>query len=111
MADYTGLRRRLAVAYMSRIDLSAHHSMSHAEAQGAADDLANDLAAKFDIDYGWENDTIHFERSGVQGRITVQEKEIRVQAELGLLLSFLKGRIEEEVVRYLESHFGCTFDA
>lgn len=85
--------------------------MSRTAAQGAADELANDLAAKFDIDYGWEDDTIHFERSGVQGQITVAEKEIRVQAELGLLLSFLKGRIEQEVVRYLESHFGCSFDS
>lgn len=85
--------------------------MTHSKAQEAADDLANDLAAKFDIDYGWEDDTIHFERSGVRGQISVGEQEIRIQAELGLLLSFLKGRIEEEVVRYLESHFGCSFDA
>ena len=95
---------------MSRIDMCAQHSMPAGEAQQAADELASDLAEKFDINYGWEGDHIHFERPGVHGRITVGEKEIRIKAQLGLLLVMLKGLIEDEVERYLETHFGCTFD-
>jgi putative polyhydroxyalkanoate system protein len=83
--------------------------MNKADAQEAADDLAHDLAEKFNIDYGWDEDAIYFERPGVHGMITVGEKEIRIRAELGLLLVMLKGRIEEEVISYLETHFGCTF--
>lgn len=95
---------------MSQIDVCAHHSMSRQDAQSAADELARDLADKFDIDYGWTGDHIHFERSGVNGQITVREEEIRIKAQLGLLLMFLKPRIEEEITRYLANHFGCTFD-
>ena len=95
---------------MSLIDIRAHHEMDHAHAQQAADDLAADLAEKFSIDYGWDEDIIHFERPGVHGMITVAENEIRIQAELGLFLTLLKGRIEEEIVSYLEQHFDCTFD-
>jgi putative polyhydroxyalkanoate system protein len=84
--------------------------MNKEDAQQAADDLARDLAEKFSIDYGWEEDHIHFERPGVHGMITVDEKEIRIKAQLGLLLVLLKSRIEDEIVRYLEGHFGCTFD-
>jgi putative polyhydroxyalkanoate system protein len=94
---------------MSFIDMHARHSMSRDEAQAAADDLAGDLARKFDIDYGWEGDHIHFERPGVNGRITVREQEIRIQAQLGLMLMFLKPQIENEITRYLRDHFGCTF--
>jgi putative polyhydroxyalkanoate system protein len=94
---------------MSYIDMHARHSMSRDEAQAAADDLAADLARKFDIDYGWEGDHIHFERPGVNGRITVREHEIRIQAQLGLMLMFLKPQIENEITRYLRDHFGCTF--
>lgn len=94
---------------MSRIDLRARHSMSLADAQAAADELAADLAEKFEIDYGWDGDTIDFERTGVHGQIIVREKEILIRAELGLLLSFMKSRIEQEVIRYLKSHFGCRF--
>jgi putative polyhydroxyalkanoate system protein len=94
---------------MSYIDMHARHSMSRDEAQSAADELAADLARKFEIDYGWEGDHIHFERPGVNGRITVREREIRIQAQLGLMLMFLKPQIENEITRYLRDHFGCTF--
>jgi putative polyhydroxyalkanoate system protein len=94
---------------MSYIDLHAHHDLSREDAQAAADDLAGDLAGKFDIDYGWEGDHIHFERPGVRGTITVRDREIRIFARLGLMLMFLKPQIESEVVRYLREHFGCTF--
>jgi putative polyhydroxyalkanoate system protein len=79
------------------------------EAQRAADELAADLAEKFEINYGWEGDHIHFERTGVNGQITVRENEIRIRARLGLMLIFLKPVIEEEITQYLENHFGCTF--
>lgn len=95
---------------MSEIDICAHHTMSKEEAQQAANDLAWDLAEKFSIDYGWDDDAIHFERPGVHGFITVGEKDIRIKAHLGILLLMLQGRIEEEIVEYLETHFGCTFD-
>ena len=36
--------------------------MSEEEAQQAADELASDLARKFEINYGWDGDEIHFER-------------------------------------------------
>jgi putative polyhydroxyalkanoate system protein len=87
----------------------ARHSMPAEEAQKAADELAGDLAEKFEIHYGWEGDHIHFERPGVNGQITVRENEIRIRARLGLMLIFLKPVIEEEITQYLENHFGCTF--
>ena len=95
---------------MSRIDICAQHEMDHAHAQDAADDLAGDLAEKFSIDYGWDEDAIHFERPGVHGMITVGENEIRIQAELGIFLALLKTRIEDEIQSYLKEHFGCTFN-
>jgi len=94
---------------MSYIDMHAQHSMGREQAQAAADDLASDLAQKFDITYHWQDDCICFDRSGVNGTITVNEDEIRVEAKLGLVLTFLKGRIEEEIVSYLSDHFDCRF--
>lgn len=79
------------------------------EAQQAADELASDLADKFEINYGWDGDHIHFERPGVHGMITVRENEIRIKATLGLMLVFLKPLIETEITQYLQSHFGCRF--
>ncbi|NIP17258.1 MAG: polyhydroxyalkanoic acid synthase, partial [Xanthomonadales bacterium] len=91
------------------IDIHAHHQMSHEQAQHAADELSRDLAEKFGIDYGWDGDTIHFERPGVHGQILVNDSVLHIQAHLGFMLVMLKGPIEREIVRYLEEHFGCTF--
>ena len=33
-----------------------------------------------------------------------------LQARLGLLLIFMKSRIEDEIRNYLGSHFNCEFD-
>jgi len=95
---------------MSTIDIHAYHDLSHEDALNAADELSMDLADKFGIDYGWEDEVIHFERPGVHGQILVKETELRIQANLGLMLMMLKGPIEQEIIRYLEEHFGCKFD-
>ena len=95
---------------MSTIDIHAQHNLSHAEALTAAEELSCDLAKKFGIDYGWENEVIHFERPGVRGQILVYDSELRIQANLGILLMMLKGPIEQEIIRYLEEHFGCNFE-
>lgn len=95
---------------MSTIDIHAFHTLSHEEALNAADELSVDLAKKFGIDYGWEDEVIHFERPGVNGKILVQETELRIKADLGFMLMMLKGPIEQEIMRYLEEHFGCSFD-
>lgn len=95
---------------MSNINVCAHHSLSLEDAQNAADELAQDLAEKFAIDYGWDGDSIHFERPGVNGEIHVNGEELQFTANLSFLLIALKPKIEEEIVRYLKEHFGCTFD-
>ena len=94
---------------MSSIDIHAHHTLSHDEALAAADQLSCDLSEKFGIDYGWQDEVIHFERPGVHGHILVMENELRIQAQLGFMLMMLKAPIEQEIKRHLEEHFGCTF--
>jgi putative polyhydroxyalkanoate system protein len=95
---------------VSTIDIHAFHKLSHEEALNAADELSMDLAEKFGIDYGWDDEVIHFERPGVSGQILVKETELRIQANLGLMLMMLKRPIEQEIERYLEEHFGCCFE-
>lgn len=94
---------------MSAIDIHAIHTMSRKDAQQAADDLARDLADKFDIEYGWDEDTICFERSGVEGTIRVDGEQIHIVAQLGFMLSLFKDTLEGEIRRQLHEHFNCTF--
>lgn len=87
------------------IDIRKKHDKSLEEAQEIADSLAQDLADKFDIDYGWDGDTIVFQRMGVSGEIDVDEEVVHVRARLGFFLSYLKPAVEKEIHRYLDEHF------
>lgn len=87
------------------IDIKKSHSMSLEDAQQVADELAEDLADKFSIDYDWDGDTIVFQRPGVHGKIDVDEECVRVQARLNFLFTYLQPAVEKEINRYLDEHF------
>lgn len=87
------------------IDIHKKHNKHPEEARKIADNLARGLADKFSIDYRWQDDTIHFERFGVDGEISVDEEAVYVKARLGFFLSYLEPRVEQEIQRYLDEHF------
>lgn len=90
---------------MSMIDIKKPHNLKLEDAQQVADDLARDLAEKFSIVYQWDGDVLNFQRTGVEGDITVNEEFVHVKARLGFLLSYLKPAVENEIHRYLDEHF------
>lgn len=92
---------------MSNIDIQARHKLNHEDAISATDELCVELAEKFGIDYGWDEDTVYFERPGVNGSIAVQDDQIGIQAKLGFMLMMLKDPIEQEIIKHLKTHFGC----
>lgn len=91
---------------MPSIDIRHAHSMPAAKARKAVEDVAKKLAERFDVEYGWDGDTLNFSRSGVDGAIALAPKQLHVTAQLGFLLSALKGPIESEIKRVLAERFG-----
>jgi putative polyhydroxyalkanoate system protein len=88
------------------IDIRHAHSLPHAKARKAVEEVAKKLAERFDFEYGWDGDTLNFNRSGVDGKIALAPKELHVTAKLGFLVSAFKGRIENEIRRVLDERFG-----
>jgi putative polyhydroxyalkanoate system protein len=91
---------------MSDIRIRRAHSRPLDEARRATEKMAKQLRKDFDLDYAWQGDVLHFERSGVDGAFHVTAKEVRLEAKLGFLLAFLKPRIEAEVEAQLDKHLG-----
>lgn len=91
---------------MSGIDIRHSHSLPPAKARKAVEQVAEKLGEKFGVEHHWDGDTLHFERSGVDGRIALAPKQLHVTATLGFLLSALKGPIENEIRRVLDERFG-----
>ena len=87
---------------MSEIRIRRAHSKPLADAKKAAEKMAQQLQKDFDLAYAWDGEVLRFERAGVDGKLHVTAKEIRLEARLSLLLAFLKPRIEAEVAASLD---------
>ena len=90
---------------MPKIDIRRPHQLSIAEARAVVDQVAARMHEKLGIDGQWQGDTLRFSRPGVSGTIAVSSDAIQVNAELSLMLSPLKGMVEQEIRRKLDEHF------
>lgn len=90
---------------MPGIDIHHAHSLPPAKARKAVEEVAIKLGEKFGLDSRWEGDTLHFVRSGVDGRIALAPRQLQVTAKLGFLLSALQEPIEAEIRRVLKQTF------
>ena len=88
------------------IDIRRHHTLGLAKAREAAEFIAGQLDDQFNLKYHWNGNTLHFERSGVNGRMEVSGSEVRLHARLGFLLLPLKSRFEREIHKHLDEVLG-----
>jgi putative polyhydroxyalkanoate system protein len=90
---------------MAKIDIRRPHGKTVAEARAVVERVADRMREKFGTEGGWDGDILTFQRSGVKGAIAVSPSDVHVTAELGMLLSPLKGTIEEEIRKKLDEQF------
>jgi putative polyhydroxyalkanoate system protein len=90
---------------MPKIDIRRSHQLAVPEARAVVDKVAAKMREKFATESQWQGDTLKFCRSGVNGTIAVDSDAILVHAELGLMLSPMKGMIEQEIRRKLDEYF------
>lgn len=91
---------------MSNIDIRHPHSLAPEQARDAVQRIAESLAERFGVSYAWQGDDLRFERSGIDGRVSLQPGALQVTAKLGFLFGAMKGTIEHEIRRVLEERFG-----
>src|SRR5207244_1603593 len=90
---------------MSDIKLRRTHSMPHGQARAAAEKMAKRLQKEFDLDYEWDGDVLVFERSGVNGEMTVGARYVEMEVKLGFLLKMMKPTIEKHINENLDQIF------
>ncbi len=90
---------------MPSIDIRRPHQLSIADARAVVDQVAARMHEKFGMTGQWQGDTLGFSRPGLNGSIAVESSAIQVRAQLGMMLTPLKGMIEEEIRRKLDEHF------
>jgi putative polyhydroxyalkanoate system protein len=87
---------------MSTIDVRRPHALPKEEAKKRAEELANSMQQKFELEWSWQGDRIVFDAPrgaarGTKGSVEVSDTEVRVQIDLPFLLRMLKGTIESKV--------------
>ncbi len=90
---------------MPGIRIRRRHRLSHDEAIGAVNRIANELASEYGVSIRWQDNTLKFDRPALSGRISVHEDDIVIDASLGLSLMFFRQDIEREIDRLMEAEF------
>lgn len=91
---------------MAKIDIRRKHNLSLAAARKTVDKLAKSIAKEFDLEYGWDGDTMAFSRAGVDGHIALEKGAVHVYANLGFVMGMMKPMIESEINRHLDEQIG-----
>lgn len=93
---------------MAHIEIHRPHNLDQNQARASAERIAADLHQEFDISYHWEDDTLHFQRTGVSGRIVLEDAAVGVEVQLGMLLLPMRDQFRREIDRHLDDVFGPT---
>jgi putative polyhydroxyalkanoate system protein len=93
---------------MARLSIARKHQLSHKKAKDAAQKVADDLKARFELTYAWRGNEIEFKRPGLSGKMHVGKDEVRLDCELGLMLSLLRPVLEAEIDKEFRQRFGSA---
>jgi len=92
---------------MSAIHIHRYHQLGLSQARDIARQWVNKAERKFDLRCHYlsseAQDTVRFERSGIQGTLQVRADQFELAAQLGLLLSAFAPSIEAEIAAQIDS--------
>lgn len=91
---------------MAAIRIARQHDVAIKDARRRVSRIAKGIAERFDVDTEWDENVLFFSRSGVNGRIVLDDGHVSVEADISFLLLPIKGAIESEIRRHLEIEFG-----
>lgn len=90
---------------MADIDIVQAHSLEPAAARAAAEQVAGKIAQEFGLACNWQGDVLRFERSGVEGALTLAPQQARLQIKLGFLFGAFAPAIEGKVTEKMRKVF------
>jgi putative polyhydroxyalkanoate system protein len=91
---------------MADISIRRAHGMTVKKAKEAAQEVAEHLDERFDLESEWDGNTLTFRRHGVSGQLVVDKTHIAIDITLGFLLRAFKGSFVSEIEKNLDEMFG-----
>ena len=91
---------------MSEILITRKHRLTAKKARHPVKLAASDLQQEYNLNYEWGDDgALHFDRSGLHGRLILTKGEATVHNQLGFLLRPFRGSLEREIHEYFDQRF------
>jgi putative polyhydroxyalkanoate system protein len=90
---------------MADISIVQAHQLSADQAREAAGKMADKLARDYGLACNWDGHVLRFERSGVRGALTLQEREAQLEIRLGFLMSAFSAAIEVKAAEKMRKVF------
>lgn len=88
---------------MANIQIKRKHNLGVEVACTRVEEVAKSLESDLNVKYEWKGNKLLFQRSGASGIINVGDDIIDLDIKLGLMLSPMKGKIEETVRQKLDA--------
>jgi len=89
---------------MAKLSIEQAHALPLDEVKKRLEALANKLSAKYGIDAQWTGDReATLKRTGVTGKISLQDTKVAVLLDLSFALLPLKGKIQERIEHELKT--------
>ncbi|MBG6222641.1 MULTISPECIES: polyhydroxyalkanoic acid system family protein [unclassified Janthinobacterium] len=90
---------------MADINIVQQHKLTALKAREAAQQVADKLAQEYDLACAWDGDVLRFERSGVDGSLTLEKDLAQLQIKLGFMLSAFASTIEGKIAEKMRQVF------
>jgi putative polyhydroxyalkanoate system protein len=90
---------------MAEISIVQQHSLSPAAARAAAEQVAQRIAAEYGLACQWDGDVLRFERSGVEGVLTLEDQQAAMRIHLGFFMGAFAPAIEAKVAEKMRKTF------
>ena len=82
---------------MAEISIDQEHTMTAPMARAAAQQVADKFAAEYGVACRWDGENVlRFERSGVQGSLTLSAQRAALRIKLGFLMGAFAGTIQSK---------------
>lgn len=91
---------------MADISIVQEHKLTQKKAREAAQKVADAISDDYGIACEWDGDVLRFERSGVQGQLTLEQKKAEMFIRLGFLMSAMAPMIQAKVEENMKKVFG-----
>ncbi|NEX18338.1 MAG: polyhydroxyalkanoic acid system protein [Halochromatium sp.] len=87
---------------MSYIHVARPHHLGLEAARAEVERIAARVRDEYNAEYHWDGDVLYFKRSGISGQIAVADRSMDLTIKLGILLTAMKGQIEERLTRKID---------